>query len=278
MILGSIRLWTRAHALMDAPIPRGDELVFVRLYRLLEHGLPLVLSDGRECLYVQEERSAPAWIWTANDISDERLQELLEVICTQKEHGYLTSVLVKNRLARLLQIVFPDDLEPRRQIEVYRMRVLVPHTAAGKAVRGEAVSAEDVGALIGLFTNEDGSPISPAEARRMGEAFTESETSRAWLTPDGTLAAIAKRADVGVRYSDVHTVITRPDLRRNGYAGALLSALCESIIAEGRTPMLYAECENEAAKGVYRSIGFEPKARLSRLSFAAPGKIAKSIL
>ena len=276
--MGSIRLWTREHALMNVPIPRGDELAFVRLYRLLENGMPLVLSDGKECLYVQEERSAPAWIWTANDISDERLQELLEVLCAQREQGYLASVIVKNRLARLLQLVFPDELAPRQQIEIYRMRVLVPHTAAGKDVRGKSVSAEDAGALIGLFTNEDGSAISTAEARHMGEVFVESETSHAWLTPDGTLAAIAKRADVGARYSDVHTVITRPDLRRNGFASALLSVLCEAILAEGRTPMLYAEAENDAATSVYRSLGFEPKARLSRLTFAVPGKFHKSLL
>ena len=270
--MGSIRLWTRAHALMDAPIPRGDELAFVRLYRLLEHGLPLVLSDGRECLYVQEEPSEPAWIWTANDISDERLGELLEVLSSQKAHGYLPSVIVKNRLARLLPLVFSDEPVSRRQIEVYRMRALFPHEAAGHAVPGRAVSAEDAGELIGLFTHDDGSPIPPAEARRMGEAFAESDASRAWLTPDGALAAIAKRADVGTRYSDLHTVVTKPSLRRHGYASALLSDICRTILAEGRTPMLYAECENEAANRVYRSLGFEPKARLSRITFDESGK------
>ena len=94
-----------------------------------------------------------------------------------------------------------------------------------------------------------------AEARRMGEAFAESDASRAWLTPDGALAAIAKRADVGTRYSDLHTVVTKPSLRRHGYASALLSDICRTILAEGRTPMLYAECENETANRVYRSLG-----------------------
>jgi predicted GNAT family acetyltransferase len=88
---------------------------------------------------------------------------------------------------------------------------------------------------------------------------------------DGTplsMAAIAGRTPRGRR---VGFVFTPPEVRRRGYAEALVAALSHRILDEGsRWCFLYTDVENPTSNAIYRRIGYEPNGEIEQLEFQDP--------
>ena len=64
-------------------------------------------------------------------------------------------------------------------------------------------------------------------------------------------------ATAGYIDNRVSMVFTNRIDRGNGYAGMLCYELCEELIREGKTPMLYADADYIASNRAYQKIGFE---------------------
>lgn len=260
-----IRLRTREQIEALSLIPRCDELAFVRLFRMLQQGMPLILSDENSCLLVQSDPLAPTWIWTANDCSDETLAGILFSLSALREQGRLPALVAKNRFMRLAALAFESEIVKKQHLTVYRMAHLQPFSAAGERIPGREVLPETAGELIAALAAVDGETLTPALQRDMGAAFSRSHETFAWRTEAGEIASIAKVAEVGTTYSDIHTVYTRECLRNHGYAKALLSSICMDLLASGRTPMLYADRDYAPSNATYRELGFTEGARLTAL-------------
>ena len=265
--MNEIRLWTREAA--DAlPLPPAcDEVAFLRLKRMLSMGAPLVLSDGETCLFVQHDPHDAAWLWTVNGIDDETLSGLLLSLSALREQGRLEAIVCKNRTARLLQIAFSDDIVKRKRLIAYRMPQLLPCMAEGACIVGSEVSSETAGVLMAQLVQADGDPLNAQQRRDMGSAFSTGTNAYAWQLSDGTVTTLARLAPVGTRYVDIHSVVTAENRRGKGYARALLSVLCQDILAQGRIPMLYADRDYPASNAAYRQIGFTEAGTLTELHF-----------
>ncbi len=57
-------------------------------------------------------------------------------------------------------------------------------------------------------------------------------------------------------YCEVSSVCTHPDFRGQGFAQALMTKLCQDILAGGEMPFLHVMSHNEKAIGVYEQLGF----------------------
>ena len=68
------------------------------------------------------------------------------------------------------------------------------------------------------------------------------------------------------KFAMVVSVCTRAEYRGRGYAGALMTALCEELEQEGKTAVLFYS--NPVAGRIYRALGFE---EIGRWSFATFG-------
>lgn len=55
----------------------------------------------------------------------------------------------------------------------------------------------------------------------------------------------------------INTVVTERESRGNGYAGMLVSRMCEDLLEKGVEPMLYADAENPSSNRAYIKTGFE---------------------
>lgn len=72
----------------------------------------------------------------------------------------------------------------------------------------------------------------------------------------------------------ISSVVTLPDYRRRGYAGALLASACADLIADGRMPAL--ECREELLP-FYRGLGFAEVCLVAELRVIENGAAAVSI-
>lgn len=76
------------------------------------------------------------------------------------------------------------------------------------------------------------------------------------------LVAMSGRRLHAGEYIEVSAVCTRPGHTGKGYAQQLLVSQVNSIVGEGKTPMLHVFPENERAISVYKKLGFTIRARL----------------
>ncbi len=263
--MAPIRLCPPGSERLNTLIPPCDALAFLRITHMLDSGKPLLLSDGESCLVAQSDPNSPAWVWTRNGISDETLAALLESLEAMRLARCLSGIVAKGSFIRLAALAWDAALHRTQRIAVYRMDRLIPKSAPGEYLCGADVPPERAGALLGMLAQEDGVSLSASVQLEMGEAFSKNRHAFGWRAPDGTIAAIAKRADAGDRFSDVHSVVTDAPYRGCGYAKALLTKVCAQILEEGRVPMLYADPEYPPSNAAYRAIGFTEKARLTAL-------------
>lgn len=73
---------------------------------------------------------------------------------------------------------------------------------------------------------------------------------------DGTLIAMAGERMKMPRLSEVSGVCTHSSHRGRGYAGSLMRAVAERMLARGETPWLHAYASNAGAIALYESLGF----------------------
>lgn len=77
------------------------------------------------------------------------------------------------------------------------------------------------------------------------------------LTVDGDIVAKANTNAIGINCVQIGGVYTHPLYRRNGYAGALVQALCNRALRSGKQPVLFVKEKNTPAFTLYRKLGFE---------------------
>lgn len=76
------------------------------------------------------------------------------------------------------------------------------------------------------------------------------------LTVDGDIVAKANTNAIGINCVQIGGVYTHPLYRRNGYAGALVQALCNRASHANRTPVLFVKEKNTPAFSLYQKLGF----------------------
>ena len=77
------------------------------------------------------------------------------------------------------------------------------------------------------------------------------------LTFDGDIVAKANTNAIGINCVQIGGVYTHPLYRRNGYAGALVQALCNRALRSGKHPVLFVKEKNTPAFNLYQKLGFE---------------------
>jgi predicted GNAT family acetyltransferase len=83
------------------------------------------------------------------------------------------------------------------------------------------------------------------------------------------MAGVGGATTHGIKIGPVYTP---PEWRRHGYASALVAAACRAELATGRIfCCLFVERHNEAARRIYRTLGFRPIVESRVYRFARPG-------
>lgn len=101
-----------------------------------------------------------------------------------------------------------------------------------------------------------GRPITDAEVDISLRQILKNQLCFA-LTVDGDIVAKANTNAIGINCVQIGGVYTHPLYRRNGYAGALVTALCNRALRSGKQPVLFVKEKNTPAFSLYQKLGFE---------------------
>jgi GNAT superfamily N-acetyltransferase len=85
-----------------------------------------------------------------------------------------------------------------------------------------------------------------------------------WIWDDDGPASMAARTDAVAGVSRIQAVNTPPELRRRGYASAVVAALSACVLDQGMRCVLFANVHNAAAEAVYRRLGYQAVSNVLR--------------
>lgn len=127
---------------------------------------------------------------------------------------------------------------------------MVAHALCGerRSMSIEALGDADAEAMLALATLTRPGPFR-ASTHKLGRFLG--------IRVDGQLVAMAGERLRFESFVEVSGVCTHPDFRARGYGAALMRAIGDRILSEGRTPFLHAYATNTGAIALYRQLGFE---------------------
>jgi len=129
----------------------------------------------------------------------------------------------------------------------------------------EPLTEADAPAMLALATlTEPGSFFE--RTHRLGDFFG--------VKQDGRLLAMAGERLKPDGFTEVSGVCAHPDARGRGYAGALMRAVIERILARGETAFLHSYVDNAGAIALYHSLGFTIRAPM-RMRMLTRGDLAQ---
>jgi ribosomal protein S18 acetylase RimI-like enzyme len=138
-------------------------------------------------------------------------------------------------LRALAPVDVPDGVRPLGPDDVGEMLALVELTRPGPF----SVRTVELGGYVGVF---DGERLVAMAGQR--------------LAPPG--------------FREVSAVCTHPDFRGRGLAAGLTALVARRIVERGERPFLHHASDNDAARRVYESIGFEFRRQVVFAALGAP--------
>lgn len=153
--------------------------------------------------------------------------------------GYLTRRRVAAVYDEELMTLTPTDFRPRS-------------APMGAEVRQATLA--DLPGLVAFYANAGDMSRSAAGVER------PLRDTRVWVAVEEGLVLSAAVTNAETRLAAmIGGVYTTPSQRNRGLSGAVCSALCVQLLAEGKQPVLY--WKNEIAGALYRALGFCPAGR-----------------
>lgn len=221
----------------------------------------LAWSDGAHFLAAQSNERTPLWLYLAPSLPEEAVRQAAQCVasrlCLTPE---LQLVAEPERVAPVLGCLERTHalrLEAGMPMIAYACRRVYMPPCRGEMVAPEAAHQAAMASLLTqLVEDGEGQSLPAQEAARFAQAMVGSDALRLWV--DGQVCAMAMVTHRAPAVARINTVVTERTLRGRGYAGMLVAQMCEELLAEGVTPMLYADARNPSSNRAYRKIGFEP--------------------
>ncbi len=237
-----------------------DKFKFHILYKILKSDERLIYTDHENYIVARSAVDYPVWIWTVDEISEEKIHEILnlldiylekdEVIITCKEELYHEFSEIYN-IATYFELGF----------------LMCKKLNSIKMALGyfDKPNYSDKITLANYWTNlckeENNLEISFSSALIEVDNWLSNDNFYVWRNNIGKVVSIASYSIQGEQAKISH-VYTPPEERRKGYSKSLVHTLTEKILEQNLIPLLYTNYNYSISNELYKKLGYESKGYL----------------
>lgn len=142
--------------------------------------------------------------------------------------------------------------------QIYALRISPQYPVVHGHSRN--IEAADVATFVQWYTefHDQAMPLDPLKNQKELEELALSGHYMFW-EDDGKPVSMAGYTRTMRTCATITGVYTPPELRGQGYAGAVTAAVAESILATGLVAILYTDIQNPASNRCYSRLGFKPE-------------------
>lgn len=175
---------------------------------------------------------------------DQSPESLAAIAALDQPEGVLATVEAE-------QAPVPPGLTVVKAAVLSQMVLVDLSPAKARDIAVELLTEADAPAMLALATLTEPGPFFD-RTHQLGDFFG--------VKQDGRLLAMAGERLKPDGFTEVSGVCAHPDARGRGYAGALMRAVIERILARGETAFLHSYADNAGAIALYHSLGFTIRA------------------
>ena len=251
----------------DYKLLEGDKYTFFVLRRIIDGPCKLLLSDHERLIICFSTEPFPAWIWTADDATEEEMEKayrlLFENNLMNKEHTFnlkyeLSDYFIKRALKDGINLSVKTNMfaydcpNPIKPDEI----------AEGEICRCEMSDKEELADFVEMFREENGvDQMDRKGCLEYAEIKINEGRTFFWKDSQGNHVASCSYNSKG-ELASIGLVYTRPEHRRKHYAENLVYQVTKMAEAEGCLPMLYTDSDYIASNACYEKIGYVLRGKL----------------
>lgn len=230
------------------------------LLKILREPCRDILTDHRNVIVCYSNPPYPVWVWCRDVEDGAAVMDIAHCLKEQLPLDTVRACIMPEALVEKLKETDPyfRDTKPGMGLLSYRLDRILPlsHVCDGSI---ELVEEREIPGLLGVWRDMhmEMEGVDQGQEHNL-KTITRMVCARslfAWRT-DAGVVALTVRADQG-EYSKITSVYTLPNHRRRGYAINLVHRVTETILADGRIPILYTDAAYGASNDCYRKIGYE---------------------
>lgn len=249
-----------------------DEVAFSVFYRIIEGELDTALMSSEKDMIVLNNVNRSLWLWVNRQLEEEILKKKIEILARELESKKIpgvasfkeSAILFAETYSALLGVGYKLDMGmkayfcPKISMTAKRSENIIKATMEHL----EIVAEFTAGFIRDGFHNEvttESQKIPAAKLINGGNLFLHEA--------NGKIVSMANIAHRASGYARINSVYTSPEQRGKGYAGMLMTSLCEEIFNEELIPVLFTDASNPASNKVYQRIGFVECGEIEQYSF-----------
>lgn len=250
-----------------------DEVCFNLIHKIAghPHNIRLTTPD-RRMMFVHSAGFNP-WLWISAELEPEERLRLARAAAAEVSAVGMPGITGTEEIAAAFAGAFCAGRGVNYSTHMLMEAYACPAVKSPRAVDGALQGAEKTDAtvvarfLAGFCEDAYGLTKQAEHFAAYAADLAGSGNLYLWVR-DGVPVSMAHIAHRSANHARINEVYTLRSERKKGYASAVVAGLSEALLAEGLTPMLYADSGNPDSNGVYRSIGFEWAGRVADLKFA----------
>ena len=228
---------------------------FYILHELFINNHPSIKTDNKSFV-VGKESNNKIWVWTKENIEEEKLIEVQKII--EEELSFNTlRVICKDEIYYYLQK--SKDIT----IDSFKMGILICYELNEVEKAEGFIEKSNYGDKLPLarlcqesYHELSGQDIPMAEALTIAEAWIDDDNFYVWKLEDGKIVATAKfeqKKDIEI----ITQVFTLKEERGKGFCKSLIYEITKIIQSENRIPVLYTDYLNEISNHIYEKLGYK---------------------
>jgi len=237
----------------------------------VDHSMKVKTADD-QLIFAQTSGYNP-WLWISReletDLQKQRIESLLDFIGDRSFPGVSAAPNTAN--------LFAESYCTRKGrlyhnqmtlIAYYCPSLILPAVVEGKLLQANKEHSGIVAEFMAGFSEDAfGMPAAPDTFLSMAEEAVRSGQMYLWVVEEIPVS-MAKIAHISTRHGRINDVFTPRVHRKKGYASAVVAEICQMLLDQKITPMLYADAKNPDSNKVYQSIGFVEAGRIAEIRFA----------
>ena len=221
----------------------------------------LLYSDEETYVICRGRVGFPTWVWTTEDICEEKMEEIAQIIADEYFGPERNQVTSKPRFYQYLLDNNYPYLDPK---DYFEMGTLECHSL--KEIqkcdgRMEPARPEDLDTLVNYIyldaqEMEGVDNISMERATEKAKEKIASGTYFVWRDTDDKIVSMADYGIIGGQ-AKLGTVFTTKEARCKGYATNLIHTMTQDLLEKGLSPLLYTDYNYPASNTAYKNAGYE---------------------
>ena len=251
----------------------SEEVAFNFMHFSKEAENPILMrSNSGKIIVIQASTNHPAWVWTENNLSDNDYKELSDGFYELFSERTILRVAAKPEISKFLA----DDYARRKNISwktflcmgsYYCPKIIPLDNINGSLCKASLADIDIITEFfVGFMQDCFGNATTIEKQVDTAKTYILSDNLYVWKIDD-EIVSMANIAHRSSRYGRINEVYTPPLKRNKGYAGALVSELCNILYKEKRMPMLYTDLSNPVSNKAYKNVGFIECGSITQIRF-----------